>query len=334
MRSSLAASMTFLGAAAVVTAGACNMSWFDDDCAITSTCPGDNCPGQCVPIPPIGFDGPSLLWVGRESEVPDCPTEAPAPVYQGYADLDTSSPCPVCECTEPACMFPAAMTTRSVLCADSGGASASYSMPPAWPGTCLPLTPPPEGIVSSATFTALTVRPCEPATVAVPTDGGSPRPWGVMALACKGEIVDTVCNDPALTCAPTATPPPEFRQCVAWLLDGEPSCPARYPDKLTFYRDALDTRSCSECKCETLFPTHCAAAVSFYQDSACQGFPYGTNSFSAPGCADFVPPIPAAGSIKAEMTMNEPGSCLPSGGELSGQIEPIEPRHFCCQPLP
>ena len=27
------------------------------------------CPGQCVALPPLGFDGPALLWVGPTAEV-------------------------------------------------------------------------------------------------------------------------------------------------------------------------------------------------------------------------------------------------------------------------
>ncbi|MCC6558211.1 MAG: hypothetical protein IT372_35145 [Polyangiaceae bacterium] len=314
-------------------AGTCNLSCFDDDCALTSTCPGDNCPGQCVPLPPIGFDSPALLWFGPETELPECPTDARARVYLGYGDVDDSGQCPSCACTAQACLFPSSMAASTLAC-PGGGTTTEYTMPATWAGGCIPLAPAPPAPLESLTIAPVAVRPCQPVGPEVPA-GGAPRfPPPLIARACKGEVVDTVCNDPSLTCVPSAKPPPPgFRQCVAWLRDGEPVCPTEYPEPLTFYDDIQDTRSCSPCECTEVVPSNCLAKVTFYQDSSCTNSAGYADASSVPQCKA---PNPGStlGSIEAEMLVDEPGSCVSSGGDQTGQVVRTRPTTFCCQPLP
>ncbi|MCC6554598.1 MAG: hypothetical protein IT372_16585 [Polyangiaceae bacterium] len=319
--------------AVTLLAGACDMSWFSDDCALTSTCPGDNCPGQCVPLPPIGFDSPALLWFGPETELPECPTDAPARVYLGYGDVDDSGQCPSCQCTAQACEYPSFVTASTLTC-PGGGTTAEYTMPASWDGGCTPIAPAPPAPLESLTIAPVTVRPCEPTGPEVPA-GGAPRfPPPLMARACKGEVVDTVCNDPSLTCVPAAKPPPPgFRQCVAWVRDGEPTCPAEYPEPLTFYDDIQDTRSCSPCECTQIFASNCFAEVRFYQDSSCTTFAASENVDSDPKCTSAIAGN-TLGSIQATMLVDDPGSCAASGGDQTGQVVRTGPTTFCCQPLP
>ncbi|MCC6559589.1 MAG: hypothetical protein IT372_42265 [Polyangiaceae bacterium] len=335
MRPSLApVRVTIALISAALLTGACNLSWFTDDCAITSSCPGNNCPGQCVPLPPLGFDGPSLLWVGPESELPECPTDAPKRVYLGYGDVDDSAQCPSCACTEAACVLPSWVSADTLTC-PGGGTTTEYTMPASWDGACTTVSPAPPAPVESLTTGPVAVRPCEPVAPGVPAGGAPKLPPPLMARACEGEVVDTVCNDPALTCVPAAKPPPPgFRQCISWIRDGAPSCPTDYPDPLTFYKDIRDTRLCSPCECTETSPSNCAAQVTFYEDSACMTFITTANPII--NASDCVPVVPGStpGSLNAAMVTDEPGTCVASGGVLLGQVERIEPTTFCCQPLP
>ncbi|MCC6555681.1 MAG: hypothetical protein IT372_22190 [Polyangiaceae bacterium] len=337
LRDRRAPSVRRLGAVAIAVAllaGACNLSWFNDDCALTSTCPGDNCPGQCVPLPPLGFDGPALLWVGPEDELPDCPTDAPSPFFLGKGDVDDSDQCPSCECTEEVCMLPSSVTASTLAC-PGGGTATEYTMPGSWAGACTPLAPAPPAPLASLTSAPVTVRPCEPVAAEVPA-GGPPRfPPPLVAKACEGEVVDTVCNDPALTCVPSAKPPPPgFRQCIARDDGDEPPCPTAYPDKLTFYREIYDTRSCSPCECTEVSPSSCIAEVRFYEDSACNTLVAQAEPvLGASACAP-ANPGSTLGGVEAELLIDEPGACVASGGGQLGQVERIGRTVFCCQPLP
>ncbi|MCC6558219.1 MAG: hypothetical protein IT372_35185 [Polyangiaceae bacterium] len=337
LRAGGASSVRRIGAAAIASvllgAACTGMSWYDDDCAITSSCPGNNCPGQCVPLPPLGFDGPALLWFGPPEDVPVCPTRAPQPVYLGHADLDTSNECPPCECSEPVCVLPSGAVASSLSC-PGGGVTTSYSLASA-SGECTPLAPAPPDPLGSVSIEPVTVLPCEPVVPPVPAGGKMPS-WGTIAKACAGEVVDTVCNDPRLTCVPTAAPPPAgFRQCIAWYHGGEPTCPTDYPDSFTFYGGVDEQRGCSACECTQLFPNQCEAQVLFYEDAACADLLGSMPAFTVPSCHDGMGPGAAIGSIQVTMAPDsEPGSCLPSGGVPTGQVVPVEPTTFCCQPLP
>ncbi|MCC6559526.1 MAG: hypothetical protein IT372_41950 [Polyangiaceae bacterium] len=320
--------------AAALLTSACGADWFNDSCATFSTCPGDNCPGSCVPLPPVGFDGPLLLWSGPETELPDCPTDAPRPVYFGKGDLDDSELCPSCECTAEACVLPSWISASTLAC-PGGGTTTEYTTPAGWAGECATIAPAPPASVESLTSGPVTVRPCEPVGSEVPAGGATKLPPLVIARACEGEAIDTVCNDPSLTCVPAAKPPPPgFRQCIAWVRDGEPSCPAEYPEPLTFYDDIQDTRSCSPCECTEVSPSSCLAQVKFYEDSSCTtAVAVAGPGVSGPTCEI---PVPGStlGSIDAAMLIDEPGSCVASGGVQTGEIVRTRPTTFCCQPLP
>src|SRR5262245_50202819 len=84
------------------------------------SCPKDEtCPGQCVPIPPVLWTEPLLLWMGEEMLAPDCPLDrAGELVWQGYADLVDPPRCPTCECEPPTgeCGLPENLTASTKLC--------------------------------------------------------------------------------------------------------------------------------------------------------------------------------------------------------------------------
>ena len=78
-------------------------------------------------------------------------------------------------------------------------------------------------------------------------------------------------------------------------------------------------------------------AFSAYQDSACTGQPMSLFTDLPTGaglCVDFAGVPYALGSMQAKWSMNNPGSCEPSGGALIGEVKASDPRLFCCQEPP
>lgn len=302
------------------------------DCELTLTCK-EECQGECVPLPPLGFDGPALLWMGPVAELPSqCPERASQPVYTGYAGLDDANECPPCECTAPVCELPAGVTITDLALCDMGPAATvtPYTAPAGWDGTCASSGIVPAAMVNSISIAPATVRPCEPVQQHVPAmfEG---LYWTTAALACAGEAIPGLCGDSGLTCLPSAEPPPPgFRQCIFYLGTGDPTCPPDYPDKETLYDTFEDTRGCTECGCMETQPSACAASVATFEDVNC----------SVPalppepaGCIDPAAMFPI-GSITAQMTTNQPGACAATGGAPTGAAKPVGPHTFCCRPPP
>jgi len=321
--------LTLLGA------GCDALSYYPEDCADELRCPGDPCPGECVPLPPLGFDGPALLWIGPESEVPKCPARAPKEVYVGHGSLQAVHECPPCECTQPTCQFPAGITASDTnMC--QGPLFTPIDAPSAWSGACVAAG----SVISSDDLRSLTIepltqRPCEPVPPDVAQDAG-PIGWGLFARACRGEAIPTVCNDPGMTCLPSADPPPPgFRQCIMYLRDGETECPVDYPERFDFFSSLEDTRSCTPCECTETAPAQCEALFSSYQDQTCGQVLLSTVvDVGDAGCHPIMSASAELGSMDAEWVTNEPGTCVANGGEPVGEVVPIDPRIFCCQPSP
>ena len=97
------------GAAGCWSANRVDVYTCDDPCGNGQpghTCdnPCGPCVGQCIPIPPLDFDGPMIVYIGPKMGAPECPGHAPINGYEGFADLvDESQECPPCACGEPAC---------------------------------------------------------------------------------------------------------------------------------------------------------------------------------------------------------------------------------------
>ncbi|MRG98531.1 hypothetical protein [Polyangium spumosum] len=52
-----------------------------------------------------------------------------------------------------------------------------------------------------------------------------------------------------------------------------------------------------------------------------------------PGCVSGFMPV-GMEAIAAQWVSNEPGMCAAMGGEPIGEMHPINPSVYCCQPLP
>lgn len=297
----------------------------------------DECPGQCVPLPPLGFDGPALLWFGPAEEVPECPARAPTLVFQGFDGLqDTPLECPECDCSQPVCAFPEALAThQQPLCQ---GNTVDFPAPQGWSGSCVA----PASIFFSGSGSvrvgATSEQPCAP--VADAPQKGNPGPdFTVVARGCAGEAITDVCQDPGHTCMPTAEPPPPgFRQCIMYTFpddDAPVECPEDFPEVHRFYSDVDDGRECTECTCTQTATSMCVARLATFTDASCSA---GSEIFSTTVgdlslCNEVMPGMILRG-MSATWMVNQPGACQASGGESVGAAVPRAPRTFCCQAPP
>lgn len=296
------------------------------------------CDGSCVGIGPDGFEeSPSLMWIGAPADVPPCPDFAPLLGFEGFANLHVAPhTCPACSCSPASCALPEAMHASAAKCANAASASSiAWGAPPAWEGVCTAEGAIPAGLVcagvacvQSLTIEAPIVEPCQPtAGNAIPL----PEPsWGELARECRITASD-LCPLEGYVCAPT--PPEGFALCVHFKGD-DPlfECPDDYPDRHVVYAGNIDARECAPCGCGEPEGVACAALVSAHGDGVCGPVVASVMVASGQGaCVDLLNGT-ALGSKSAAWVVDEPGSCAPSGGEPSGQVEPGGAMTYCCQP--
>ena len=138
--------------------------------------PYEECPvGECVRPAPLGWEGPVLVWAGKPDEVPECPSRAPLPVYEGYDGLAMQFFCPACECSESACVLPDLVAHSAPQC--GSGDTTPYPAPANWSGSCVSSGVVPDAELESISSPALTQAPC------VPSAGEALES---VAFACEG----------------------------------------------------------------------------------------------------------------------------------------------------
>lgn len=294
--------------------------------------PCDPCPrGECVPLPPLGWDGPVLLWSGPSESPQECPQQAPNNVYEGNDGLSQVSQCPSCSCGPAACRVPSLEIWDGSGCQ---GASTPYLAPDGWTGACTSPGFIPAADLGSISFPMTQMSPCEPqeGSIVEKVD----YHWATLARACQATEVPTACDETTI-CVPTSEPPPPgFEQCI--FLRGEEAveCPLGYPNRYVFY-GAIDTSSvtCTACACGSPAGGACEAAISAWSEPGCTGTMVDEAHVSTtePWCSDAVPGHDLA-SMEAAWIQNVPGSCQASGGEPIGEAEPSGPATFCCQTRP
>ncbi|WP_437671085.1 hypothetical protein [Sorangium sp. So ce131] len=326
----------------------------------TTTFPGldpvlpEACQGQCVPQAPLGWSEPALLWIGPPDRAPGCPAAAPTLGYEGHADFTAAPhPCPACLCDPPdaSCELPAAWSAYAGFPCDVPGApETSFAAPDGWDGACTSADAIAAGqmcdsaaCVQSLQIPAPSVLPgsCAPRIAdgpGVPQEPGAAGSFATLARACIGTAF-APCADPGMTCVPApptgdAAPPEGFLTCIHH--EGEQECPATYPDRHIFYADVEDTRGCAPCACAEPAGATCSVLASAFSDGACSQFVVGVVvSSEAPICNGVVPGT-ALGSKSAQVVHLDPGSCEPTGGDLTGDVELIGAATFCCRhdPVP
>ncbi len=303
------------------------------------------CDGQCVPMQPLGWFGPLLLWTGPGPEVPACPSHAPDHGgYTWYGDLQVPpSTCGTCSCTSPvgACTLPTSLTASSSICADAPGTHTTmFDAPAGWSGACTSLNPISAGeqCGSSLCVESLTLAPlhvttgtCSPVTTS-PPQPPPPTTWGTVAAVCQATTFGK-CDDSTWTCMPADAP--GFDRCV--YLEGERPCPpmSPYAVRHVLYTGVSDTRGCAPCTCGEPVGSVCSAKVSLFEDPGCSDL-FATLSIDAtmPLCVDILPAGSALGSKSASPVSFTPGVCQPGGGAPSGAVEPLDPTTYCCLPAP
>lgn len=293
--------------------------------------PCNKCPdGECVPLSPVGWEGPLLLWSGSPVEAPSCPERAINVVYEGHAELRARTQCTPCECGPSACELPGEIVTSSaVVCPHDGSGLQSFDAPNGWNGACVSPGTIPAAEFTSMTMAGPTVRPCEPVMEPVPAWGS--LEWHRFARACRSADALRGCDDPTKQCAPTSTPPPPgFSQCL--YKEGEQlQCPTGYPDRRVFYSRTEGEFGCTDCQCGPPEGSDCSVSIITYTDTACNNvlFPFAVE-LESPVCVIGMTSGDLAG-MSASFLTNIPGECTASGGQPFGEVAPADPSTFCCQ---
>jgi hypothetical protein len=130
--------------------------------------------------------------------------------------------------------------------------------------------------------------------------------------------------------------PHEYRICI-WQV-GDQECPAdRYPEKLTLYKGiGEDLRTCTACDCEPPAGSACTGCIATYSDKTCSVMRgcYDVASGGLPSvCVDLPQPGVALFSKQALNVTYTPGTCQPTGGVETGDIERLGQSTLCCLPF-
>ncbi|WP_437680523.1 hypothetical protein [Sorangium sp. So ce131] len=290
------------------------------------------CLGDCLPLPPEGFDRHALLWVGEAREEPDCPPEAPVTVFLGYLDPDVPFDCLPCSCTEPTCGPPDELQITSSSTCD-GDDLAPYDAPDILSGACAP-----PGEALSRHRKSLLVSPpkvgaCEPFVEPPPVLPITFSPWERAGKGCGGVLREYTCHDPSAACVP-GDKTELFSQCMLYLGDGEVTCPQEFPVQQVLYGRMLDERGCTPCTCGPPTGSDCAMELRTYRDDGCNDLL--SASRASQDAAACITPAPGPGpqSIRATWHASVPGSCEPGGGEPTGELDVTARSIFCCATAP
>lgn len=293
--------------------------------------PTASCSGQCLQAPPLGFDGPVFLWAGDPAEVPACPEQAPEIVFEGYEGLNNAPvECAPCECSQPKCKFPVGFIVNPNYVCPDDGLGVLIPAPASWDGSCVAFSPPyPQS--RSLTVPAVTEEPCAP-EVEVPEIRALDAPFTIRARACGAQAKTHPCQHPAHTCARSDQPlPPGFRRCLVSRRPEGASCPAGYPDKVSFFAELTDNRGCAPCTCTQITQSECEAALQVCLNSSCGGGCGGALvnlDFTSCGGSET---LWTHRSMMASWWTNVPGTCAAGGGSPTGEAELGDLQTFCCE---
>ncbi|WP_156338849.1 hypothetical protein [Chondromyces crocatus] len=302
------------------------------ECEEPCACPD----GTCVPLPPLGWEGPVLLWHGPPEEEPACPARAPAPVYEGYRGLKTIPECARCECSAPTCALPerVSASAQSDVC---GVGLETRVFPEGWDGSCLAIDP--LNAPRSLRVGATSVGACEPVTVSIHKASFG---WETKAKGCMLGWPAEACPRPYEVCAPRVeTARDGFELCIYQPGSGKtenakpgwgPSCPAGFPQVRVFHGGVADDSWCTPCSCGEPEGSVCDGRLTLHEGVGCQGdqqeVPTGLNGNA---CSVPLNLIPEIRSVEVELVRDQPGSCKPAGGNLVNGGMLLEPATFCCR---
>jgi hypothetical protein len=302
----------------------------DNDCNGLTDCADPACTAgySCVPEPAGGFRGYALYAPTRASPCPASYSDQ-SDTFEDIAFVPAS--CSACTCTGEgaSCGTPTlTCTARAAGCSEDGG-------------TSVVLAPTCSAFDAGAPF-----GPATSCSLAAPvaTPGSCVAGGGVAALApvafAQLSRVCAITQGPGGGCDAgsvcVANAPAGFQGgCVFETTNGPATCPARLRSAhVTVPSDTSydDTRGCTSCSCTGPLGAACSAVASLFVDAGCAGAPatsipadgncYGTLFGSAESIA----------SLALDAGVVSEGSCLASGGQITGGVTPTNQTIYCCQP--
>lgn len=195
------------------------------------------------------------------------------------------------------------------------------TLTPSQPNQCEPF------IAADATSGALGADVPVTAPPSCAASGGAldaqPPAFAASAVVCATALA-TGC-DPGQVCVAKAGS--SFAACI--YQDGDvAACPRGYGQRTVVYQGLDDTRACSACACDASSAT-CSGTTNLYSNSACFGGPDGVVVHGSGLCV----PFSTQKSQVAFEYVPDPGpqgSCVASGGQVTGTVDPLDPVTVCC----
>lgn len=275
----------------------------------------------CMPLPPAGWSGPAILYVG--SDAVECPAGYPNVGYEGGTTIDEGAiDCSACSCANPtgiSCSLPAVSAYEGV--ADCTGATTPFT-PPAAFDQCLTRT-----VTAPSSFkfgpSVASGGSCAPSGVTANAD----EPFfSVVARTCSVGGGGAACDGGICVDAPELP----FQPKICAYRAGDVDCPAEYPEKdLVYHRAIDDERTCTACTCGAPAGASCSGFLRFHTTTDCSGGSAGIGFLSGnTGCYS----VANASSLiypSADVVAND-GACAPGGGQPTGSAAPIQPVTVCC----
>ncbi|MDC0742570.1 hypothetical protein [Polyangium mundeleinium] len=295
--------------------------------------------GVCVPESPEDWRHAAFFSDWREP--PPCPGNMPIVAFEG-----TPAPPPLlcgeCSCDEPegTCTLPQTWTVDSQAC-PGGGVKTNFDPSVGWDGTCNQ-----EKAILSSTLCggvpcvrSITIsppvieeQPCKAHVKGDPVEppakfwnGGPETPLG--RVCTSAEPWPSCAGQSGKVCGPAGD---DYASCI--FKEGEHLCPEGWTgERHVLYGVVKDKRECSTCTCGPSTGGTCAVLWSAFGAPACTDYQTGgqvTAGMTAP-CNDVMPGAPLSGKT-AELLNYTKGTCIPSGGEVVGELSLDKPITVCC----
>ena len=282
-----------------------------------STGNNETCEEQqvCVEAAPEGWSNPGLRLFGERGQLPSC-TEEGFPI-EGTSGYEEAVGAPAeCGCS---CDYPTELMCPSAHATYYGGETCASKQQHTDQGpiNCSAFH---VGINGQNSATVVADPPedvsCTPnaSTTLAPLDFLAPT------TLCLPESLGLACGEDS-TCFPTAE---SNTYCIAQA--GNIPCPAnsRYNDRTVLFEEFQDARECTECECGSA-TTECHGSLILFDESDCSG-----NEIEIPIDDSCVESIPDSFNRSSYVPEEATGSCPPSGGEPTGDIEGRTPVTVCC----
>jgi hypothetical protein len=304
----------------------CTNSIDDDGDGLVDCADADCGAYQCVPTAPAGWQGPIALFTGTTNEI--CSGDFPVTMMSGMKDFVIPPvTCAGCGCAPPlgtVCPLATLRFSPQAACSPLGG---TFTIPA---NVCQPfiLT------TSNAESVLWETAPAAGGACAPVKNGSNQIPafsWKDKALACAPLDVGGGCGSEV--CAPVPEAPFGAELCIHKL--GDNACPAGFPQKITYFTGAQDTRTCTDCLCGAPTGGTCSGTVVLGTNASCSvdvvTIPQVNTCGPLP--EDPTPPPPPymeSRSARFDAGIAFGGSCGSTGGTPSGTVTGVSPITFCC----